>query len=38
LLGEESYQRSGEELQTRGLYLDVPAFATQLYHFMPIRG
>jgi hypothetical protein len=36
LLGEEAYERSGEELQARGLYLDVPAYATQLFHFAPI--
>lgn len=33
LLGDEIYERGGEELQARGLYLDVPAFATQLFHF-----
>jgi hypothetical protein len=36
LLGEEVHERSGEELQTRGLYLDVAAYATQLFHFTPV--
>lgn len=35
LLGEEVYHRPGEELQARGLYLDVAAFSAQLFHFMP---
>jgi hypothetical protein len=38
LLGEERYERSGEELQRQGLFLDVPAHATQLFHFAPFRG
>lgn len=37
LLGDELYERNGEELQGRGLYLDVPAFATQLFRFGYLR-
>jgi hypothetical protein len=33
LLGEEQYQRSGQELVARGLYLDLPAHGAQLFHF-----
>jgi glycosidase len=36
LLGEESYQRSGDDLQSQGLYLDLPAHGAQLFHFEPI--
>jgi hypothetical protein len=35
LLGEEYYERSGNDLQTQGLYLDVPPNAAQLFHFQP---
>lgn len=35
LLGVEHYERSGEELQRSGLYLDVPPHAAQLFHFEP---
>ena len=30
LLGQESYQRSGDDLQVQGLYLDLPAHGAQL--------
>jgi glycosidase len=36
LLGTESYERSGPELETRGLYLDLPAHAAQLFRFTPL--
>jgi hypothetical protein len=35
LLGTEAYTRSGEDLQSQGLYLDVPPHAAQLFHFEP---
>jgi hypothetical protein len=35
LLGTEQYLRSAEELEARGLYLDVDAHATQVFHFTP---
>jgi hypothetical protein len=37
LLGEESYKRSGDDLQNQGLYLDLPAHGAQLFHFEPIN-
>jgi hypothetical protein len=37
LLGQESYQRSGDDLQVQGLYLDLPAHGAQLFHFEPIN-
>jgi len=37
LLGEERYQRSGDDLQSQGLYLDLPAHGAQLFHFEPIN-
>ena len=36
LLGDEQYQRNGEDLKRTGLYLDVPAYGAQLFHFQPI--
>ena len=33
LLGHEAYERNGEEMSARGLYLDVPPHAAQLFHF-----
>ncbi|MBI3853413.1 MAG: alpha-amylase [Verrucomicrobia bacterium] len=36
LLGDEQYQRSGDDLARAGLYLDVPAQGAQLFHFQPI--
>jgi hypothetical protein len=35
LLGLEVYQRDGADLRARGLYLDVPPHAAQLFHFEP---
>lgn len=32
-LGPERYERTSDELRSRGLYLDVPAHAAQLFHF-----
>jgi len=32
-LGPERYERTRDELRSRGLYLDVPAHAAQLFHF-----
>jgi glycosidase len=37
LLGQESYERSGDDLQNQGLYLDLPAHGAQLFHFEPIN-
>lgn len=33
LLGDEVHERSGEELQARGIYLDLPTHTPQLFHF-----
>jgi len=33
LLGPEKHKRSGKDLQTNGLYLDLPAHGAQLFHF-----
>jgi hypothetical protein len=35
LLGEEQYVRAGNELEPRGLYLDVAEHGAQLFHFEP---
>jgi hypothetical protein len=32
LLGTEDHKRSGDELRNRGLYLDLPQHAAQLFH------
>jgi hypothetical protein len=37
LLGQERYKRSGDDLQSQGLYLDLPAHGAQLFHFEPIN-
>ena len=37
LLGQERYERSGDDLQIQGLYLDLPAHGAQLFHFEPIN-
>ncbi len=37
LLGSERYVRPGAELAGRGLFLDVPGHAAQLFHFTPAR-
>ena len=36
LLGQEEYERSGQELAATGLYLDLPAQGAQLFHFAPV--
>jgi hypothetical protein len=33
LLGHEAYERNGQEMAVRGLYLDVPPHAAQLFRF-----
>jgi hypothetical protein len=35
LLGPERYLRVGADLERQGLYLDVPAYAAQVFHFQP---
>ena len=35
LLGEEKYERVGDDLQSQGLYLDLPPHGAQLFHFQP---
>ncbi|MEY4386454.1 MAG: hypothetical protein RLY20_1737 [Verrucomicrobiota bacterium] len=35
LLGTERYLRVGADLERQGLYLDVPAYAAQIYRFQP---
>jgi hypothetical protein len=37
LAGSEQYERSGAELEQKGLYLDLPAHGAQLFHFQPVR-
>ena len=37
LLGQESYKRSGDDLQNQGLYLDLPPHGAQLFHFEPVN-
>ena len=37
LLGQESHQRFGDDLQNQGLYLDLPAHGAQLFHFEPVN-
>ena len=36
LLGDQAYERRGDDLARDGLYLDVPARGAQLFHFSPI--
>ncbi len=36
LLGEETYERRGDDLVRQGLYLDLPEQGAQLFHFEPI--
>lgn len=36
LLGEERYERNGDDLAEQGLYLDVGPHAAQVFHFKPI--
>ena len=35
LLGDEQHERYGDDLAKQGLYLDVPAFAAQIFRFEP---
>lgn len=37
LLSEEQYQRSGEDLQSLGLFLDVGAYAAQCFNFTAVE-
>ncbi len=37
LLGDEHYEHNGETLKAPGLYLDLPAFGAQLFHFQPLQ-
>jgi hypothetical protein len=37
LLNGEGYARTGAELQTRGLFLDLPAHGAQLFHSTPLN-
>ena len=37
LLGPEKYARSGDDLRSQGLYLDLPPHGAQLFHFCPIN-
>ncbi len=34
-LGQECYKRSGDDLQNQGIYLDLPPYGAQLFHFQP---
>ncbi len=36
LLGPETYERFGADLEAHGVYLDLPAHGAQLFHFTPI--
>jgi len=36
LLGKEEYVRAGDDLQSQGLYLDLPPHGAQLFHFKPV--
>ncbi len=36
LLGDEVYERFGDDLQNQGLYLDVSGCDAQLFHFQPL--
>ena len=36
LLGPEVLQTIGDDLQTQGLYLNLPAHGAQLFHFEPV--
>jgi hypothetical protein len=36
LLGAESYVRAGSDLAEQGLYLDLPTYGAQLFHFAPV--
>jgi hypothetical protein len=36
LLSDERYERSGKDMQTLGLFLDLPAHGAQLFRFVPL--
>jgi hypothetical protein len=36
LLGDERYERRGDDLASQGLYLDLPPLGAQLFHFTPV--
>lgn len=36
LLSDECFERFGNDLQTQGLYLDLPAHGAQIFHFQPV--
>jgi hypothetical protein len=36
VLGEERYERRGDDLSSQGLYLDLPPLGAQLFHFEPV--
>ena len=36
LLGGEEHERFGDDLQKQGLYLDLPEYGAQLFHFVPL--
>ena len=36
LLSDEHYERFGNDLQSQGLYLDLPPFGGQVFLFQPI--
>lgn len=36
LLGQEHYVRVGDDLHNQGLFLDLPPYGAQLFHFQPI--
>lgn len=38
VLGSERYVRKGEELEKRGLYLDLPPHGAQIFRFTPLPG
>jgi hypothetical protein len=35
LLGDEQYKRAGSDLESQGLYLDLPAHGAQVFRFEP---
>ena len=35
-MGEQTYERRGDDLAREGLYLDLRPHGTQLFHFSPI--
>jgi hypothetical protein len=37
LLGTDSYERFGDEMRTRGLYLDMPPWGHQLFEVVPLQ-